>query len=385
MGMGGVLARVLAPSLTAFWTVFLAAVLATPALAQPILVAQIGPFTGLPSPDAKEVNAGARAWFQRVNANGGVRGRRVELFELDDQFKPDVFVQQFGAAMLRKPVALLSPIGSAAMTRLIQDSLLDRHSVVVINAIPGSEPFRKPGHARLFHVRAGDRQQIEKIIQTAHTLGLSRLGVLYQDLPMGAAGIKVAHEVGSRPGVKVALDGVQAKHDEVALAGAARQIAAGNPEGALVIGSPRFMADAVAALRKAGMSQFVFALSYLPAPLVAKVAGEQGARGVAIAQTFPNPHGVALAVQRDFQAAMRAAYPDLAALTAFHFEGYLSARLLTEGMTRAAELEGDSIARAIKALGPLDFGGFRLVYSASNEGSSFVDIGIVSTDGRLRY
>jgi branched-chain amino acid transport system substrate-binding protein len=344
------------------------------ARAQPIVVAQVGPFTVLPSPDAKEVNEGARAVFTQVNKAGGIRGRNIELFELDDKFNADDFARQFDAAMQRKPVALLTPIGSAALNKLVNDKLLDKHPVAIINAIPGAEPFRKPGHPRLFHVRASDRQQLDKIVQHARTLGVKKLGVLYQELPIGHAGVKVVQELAqAAPALEV--PSAVAKHEPDLIGVAARQVVAGQPQAVVVIGSPKFMADAAAALRKAGARQFVFALSYLPAGLVAKVAGEDAARGVAIAQTFPNPNGVSLRVQRDFQA-----------FTSFQFEGYVSARVLVEGLRRTAgDIDGESIARALKALGPVDLGGFYISFEKSNEGSSFVDIGVVSAGGKLVY
>lgn len=355
------------------------------ARAQPIVVAQVGPFTVLPSPDAKEVNEGARAVFTQVNKAGGIRGRNIELFELDDKFNADDFARQFDAAMQRKPVALLTPIGSAALNKLVNDKLLDKHPVAIINAIPGAEPFRKPGHPRLFHVRASDRQQLDKIVQHARTLGVKKLGVLYQELPIGHAGVKVVQELAqAAPALEV--PSAVAKHEPALIGVAARQVVDGQPQAVVVIGSPKFMADAAAALRKAGARQFVFALSYLPAGLVAKVAGEDAARGVAIAQTFPNPNGVSLRVQRDFQAAMRALQPDIKAFTSFQFEGYVSARVLVEGLRRTAgDIDGESIARALKALGPVDLGGFYISFEKSNEGSSFVDIGVVSAGGKLVY
>lgn len=228
-----------------------------PAAAQPIVVAQIGPFTVLPSPDAKEVNEGARAWFAQLNRTGGVRGRQVELFELDDKFNADEFARQFEVAVQKKPVALITPIGSAAMTKLVNDKLLDKHNVVVVNAIPGAEPFRNPGHPRLFHVRASDRQQIEKIVQHARTVGITRIGVLYQELPIGIAGLKVAQEIATRPDVGAQVSGAIAKHEPAAISAAAAQVVAGQPQGVLTIGSPKFMADAVAALRTAGLRQYL--------------------------------------------------------------------------------------------------------------------------------
>lgn len=355
------------------------------AQAQPIVVAQVGPFTVLPSPDAKEVNEGARAVFAQVNKAGGVRGRNIELFELDDKFNADDFVRQFDAAMQRKPVALLTPIGSAALNKLVNDKLLDKYPVAIINAIPGAEPFRKPGHPRLFHVRASDRQQLEKIVQHARTLGVKKLGVLYQDLPIGHAGVKVVQELATgAPTLEV--PSAVAKHEPDPITAAARQIVGAETQAMVVIGSPKFMADAAGALRKAGARQFVFALSYLPAGLVSKVAGEDAARGVAIAQTFPNPNGAGLRLQRDFQAAMRAAQPDIKVFTSFQFEGYVAARVLVEGLRRTSgDIDGESIARSLKALGPIDLGGFYVSFEKSNEGSSFVDIGVVSAGGKLVY
>jgi len=359
--------------------------LAGTAWAQPILVGQVGPFTVLPSPDAKELNQGARAYIGRVNRAGGVQGRRIEVFELDDRFSGDGFADQLAAAAERRPVALITPIGSAALSKLVTDKLLDRYPLVIVNAIPGAEPFRSPGHPRLFHIRASDRQQIEKIVQHARTLGMTRLGVLHQDLPIGQAGLQVVQALGQQaPALVVPAAG--SKHEPEPLAAAAVRLVAERPQATVVIGTPRFMADAVAALRKAGARQFVFALSYLPPGLVVKVAGSDGARGVAIAQTFPNPNGVSLRLQRDFREAMREAYPDVQAYSSFQLEGYVSARVLVEGLRRVSgEISAESLAAALKGMGPLDLGGFSVSFGRGNEGSRFVDIGVVSEGGKLLY
>ncbi len=59
--------------------------------ADDIVVAQIGPFTGLPSPDAPDINTGAKAYFEQVNRSGGINGRKITLFTLDDRFTADGF------------------------------------------------------------------------------------------------------------------------------------------------------------------------------------------------------------------------------------------------------------------------------------------------------
>lgn len=348
-----------------------------------IVVGQIGPFTGIPVPDAPQTNEGLKAAFAQANARGGVNGRRVALFEIDDTYTGDGFVKAFAEAMNRHPLALLQPIGSVAIKRMLDDKLLDRADVVVLNAIPGAEALRNPGHPKLFHVRAGDRQQIEKIVNHAHTVGITRLGVLHQDIPIGTSGLAVAQEAAKRIGT-LAVVPFGSTLEQPALAAAAAKLKAAETQAALVIGAPRFMADAVAELRRAGVGQFVFALSYMPPSLLVKVAGS-GARGVALAQTFPNPSGISLPVQREFRAAMTESFPKTTAYTSFHLEGFITGRLFVEAARRTKELSPDNLARTLRTMGELDLGGFRVDFSRGNAGSRFVDIGVVNADGKLVY
>lgn len=362
------------------------AVAAIAAQAQDIVLGQVGPFTVIPVPDALEVSQGIQAFVGQANRQGGVRGRKLAFFHADDRYSPEGFVEQFGKALEKKPVALLSPIGSAALKRMLDDKLLDSADVVVMNAIPGAESLRSPGHARLFHIRAGDKQQIEKIVNHARTLGMTRLSVLYQDLPIGTSGMAMAQEAAAR-GDGLELQGVKSGTEAAQLAAASRQVAALGAQGVLVLGAPRFMAEGVAALRKAGASQSLFVLSYVPAGLIVKLAGVEGARGVGIAQTYPNPNGQTLPLHRDFQAAMKAAFPQLKDYSPFHLEGYLSARTVAEALRRSRERQPTpaALAQALRAMGELDFGGFRVDFSKGNVGSRFVDIGVIGSDGRLRY
>lgn len=363
----------------------LGAMLVLPAAAQDIVIGQIGPFTGLPAPDAPQLNQGAKAYFTQLNKAGGINGRKIAFFELDDGYKPDGFVAAFEQAMQRRPVALISPVGSASLQRMFADQLLDKHDVVIMNAVPGAEPFRHPGHPRLFHVRAGDKQQIEKIVNHARTLGIVKLGVLHQDIPMGTGGVKVvADEAARLTGMEIR--GFQSVFKPEELAQAAQEIFKYNPQGVIVIGAPPFSAGGVAALRKAGVAQSIFILADTAPGMLARVAGPDLARGVGISQIYPNPQGRTRTLVRDFQLAMQAAHPDIKSYAAFHMEGYLSARILAEGLKRIrGEISPAALARSLQAMGEIDFDGYRIDFSKGNAGSRFVDIAVMDPEGRLRY
>jgi branched-chain amino acid transport system substrate-binding protein len=353
------------------------------AWAEDIVIAQIGPFTVNDAPDTGEIHEGAQAYMAQLNAHGGIRGRRVTLLKMDDRFNGDEFARQVQIAQQRHAIALLSPLGSATLVQALRDKVFDSADLLVVNAVPGAEVLRSPGHPKLLHVRAGDRQQIEKILQHLRVLSLNKVHVLYQDIPIGGSGFAIASEAGRRDGLTVT--GTQSKFEPGALERAAQAVRAAQPQAVLVVGTTTFMGNAIKHLRQAGVSQWLFALSYLSPPILLKIAGPEAARGVGIAQTYPNPNGVSLPLQREFNEAMRARDPTPRVYTPFHLEGYVAARVIAEGLSRATEAKPDALAKALRSAGEMNIGGFRVDFSKGNTGSSFVDIAVVTAEGRLRY
>lgn len=346
-----------------------------------IVVGQIGPFTGTPVPGAPEINQGLKAALGQLNAAGGVHGRRLALFELDDAFKAEGFVRCFAEALERKPVALLSPMGTSAVQRLLDDRLLDRHDMTVLNAVPGAESLRSPGHPRLFHIRAGDRQQVERVVRHAVTLGVTQMAVLYQDMSIGASGLAAAQQVAGELGMKFAA--FLAPDEGPALVAAAARAAESQAQSVLVLGSPRFAAEGIAALRRVGYGRAVYALSYVSPALVSKLA-EGGARGVALAQVFPSPNGSKTPLQLTFQAAMKRQGLG-GPYTAFQLEGYVTARVLADALRQARDLTPAGLAKALRSAGDINLGGFNVNFSRDNVGSPFVDIAMLNSEGRLVY
>ncbi len=355
--------------------------------ARDIAIAQIGPFTGLPSPDAHEVYAGAMAYFAKVNAQGGVNGNKLTLTKFDDRFDGNEFVNQLSAVRReQKYVALLSPIGVLGIVRMLQENLLSDAGLIVINVIPGIESFRKANNPYVFHVRAGDEAQIERIVKHAKLLNIMKLAVLQQEIASGpewTASVKSSAERLGGFQIKV----VVAKHDDGALAAAGGEISKLTDSQAVVIlGTPKFIADGVASTRKAGIKQQIYTMSYAPPGLVVKVAGEAQARGVGIVQTFPSPNGRVSQVQRDFQSAMKAHMPEVKQYSFFHFEGYLSARVLAEAIRRAGgRTDPESLSRAMRTASPMDFNGFIADFRKSNAGSQWTDMSVISRNGALLY
>ena len=355
--------------------------------AEDINVAQIGPFTGLPSPDAHEINAGALAYFAKVNASGGVNGKQLKLAKFDDGFNADNFAKQLEVVKsAKKYVALLSPIGSAVLGKALKEQLFDDAGVIVINAIPGSDALRSPGHPYLFHVRAGDAKQLERVVMHAKVLNLQKLMVLHHDLPIGVVGLANVKAIAEKVG-GMRVTSVMSSQELPAITAATKEVAKQSDlDAVVVIGTPKFSADSIAQLRTAGVRQQIYTLSYATPELITKIAGKEHALGVGIVQTYPNPRSRITQIQRDFQAVMVAHAPEVKNYTPFHFEGYLCARILAQAIKTAnGRTTPQALRSAMRDMGPMVFGDFIVDFSKSNVGGSWTDIAVITRDGTLRY
>ena len=69
------------------WALGLCVAAALPAWAagEPIVIGQVAPLTGPQGVTGRAINAGAKLYFDSINAKGGVRGRPVTLVTRDDE------------------------------------------------------------------------------------------------------------------------------------------------------------------------------------------------------------------------------------------------------------------------------------------------------------
>jgi len=72
------------------------------------------PMTGTASPGYNKIPAAVKAYFDYVNANGGINGRKLTLVVKDDQYVPTQAVAKTNELILKdKVMALLAPLGTA--------------------------------------------------------------------------------------------------------------------------------------------------------------------------------------------------------------------------------------------------------------------------------
>ena len=85
-----------------------------------IVLGMSGALTGASASLGLELRSGMQAWFDHVNRNGGVHGRRIELKVYDDGYNPEPAIYNTLQLIERDgALALLGYVGTPTVTRVL--------------------------------------------------------------------------------------------------------------------------------------------------------------------------------------------------------------------------------------------------------------------------
>ena len=352
-----------------------------------VVVAQVSPRTGPLGPNGIANYEGAKAYFDQINGQGGINGQRIRFVYEDDNYKPEETVRLLRLVAKRdNPALFVNLLGSANVSTVLKDKVLEEIAVPVVGVTPGSEAVRTPGSPWLCHVHAGDRAQIRRIISHLATLGIKRIAVASQDIPFGRAGVSFVDDMASSLKLEVAAK-VAVKPAEEDLKSVALQLRASGAQSYVMILVPNSGASLVRDTRAIGDRSPIYSLSYVTVKDIVAKSSVEDAVGVAIAQVTPNPFTRATGLTRDFHNTMDKFAPAGTDHSQHHLVGYLSARVAVEALRRAGG--APTPARTVSVLRTLrtDLAGYVVNFTenSTNVGSQFVDIGVIDRNGRLMY
>lgn len=349
-------------------------VLFSPALHAEIVLGQSIPLTG---PLAKQGNAvvnGARAYFDRVNAAGGVNGQRIKLITLDDAGDSKQTVANARALAAQGAVALFGSIEGGPCSELLP--VVEEIRIPLVACMAGAPHLREPIQRYVFPVRAAHLSEFAVLLDSAARLGRTRLAFVHSDSATGRLHLaNVTRLVGERKLSLVAPIAFSGKADVAAIA---RRIVDDRADMVLNHGGYAMYAQLIKAVRALGSSAQFLAVNS-GGQEFADAAGADG-QGTMMTQIVPLPTRRGLAIQRDYSNHFRAAFPK----ESFGFssmEGYVSARVMVEMLRRvpASRLSRDALVAAAEKLGRLDLGGYEVRYGSNDRtGSAYVDITIIS-------
>jgi ABC-type branched-subunit amino acid transport system substrate-binding protein len=352
---------------------------------QDIVIGHVAGYTGPVTKDATEMGAGAQVYFDAVNANGGVLKRKLRMLVIDDHFKPDETVQLIGS-LNGKVAALLPPVGSANFDKVIKDGVLEKVNFPILGVIPGVESFRQPLRKNLFHFRAGDFDQLEKMVVLTTSVGQNKVGVLATDNPNGESVIAYLNDTLSRRNLKLAVAAKYVIGPKIDWAPVLKSFQQAQPDVIILVGPPFATAAFIKEAKTANLGSALYGLSYTDFRLTTKVAGNTLARGVAIAQVLPNPSNRTVPLVKEFRDNFEKYSKVQGVPSHFNLEGYIAAKLIVEAIRRSKDASPAGVTRGLETLKDYDLGGYLVDFSPTkHNGSTYVDMSMIAASGELIY
>ena len=158
-----------------------------PAIVIGVSNVQSGPSAAL----GQSLLAGSRAYFDRVNRQGGIHGRQIELLVKDDRYEPEPAVQNTDELIRNHAVFFLFDyVGTPTLTRVLP--LLQYYaSEHIVNVAPftGADPQRKPPYDQyVFNIRASYREETRALVRYLYARGFRRIGYFGQADAYGMSG-----------------------------------------------------------------------------------------------------------------------------------------------------------------------------------------------------
>ncbi len=341
-----------------------------------IVVGQSIPRSGSLTPFGEAIVKGTQAYISRVNAGGGVRGQKIRIVVLDDGGDSKRTVENAKKLIDQGVLALYGTIEGGPCTALLP--LIAEKQIPLVACMAGAPQLRQPFNPYVFPVRAAHLSEFEELLRYASQNGMKRLAFVHSDSETGRLHLANVSRVAKENGIAVVAAiafGGKPDADDIA-----KRIVATGADAVLNHGGYVMYAELLKAVRALGSNARFLAVNS-GGQQMTQLMGSAG-QGVVMSQVVPYPWRRATAIQREYQDDLKRFEPK----EPYGFssmEGYLSARLLVEGLKRAGTNPSrEKLRTALENLGRFDMDGYEVRYQKGlHEGARFVDLTRVRSDG----
>ena len=348
-----------------------------------IVLGQSAALSGPASALGTAMRDGALAYFDVVNASGGVGGRQIVLKTLDDGYDPVRAGANTGELVGKEQVfALFGYVGTA--TSNAAQTWVDKEGIPFFAPMTGAPSFREPFNKYIFNIRDGYASETEKIVEHLEAMGAKRVAVLYQNDAYGKAGLDGVTAALKKRNLEVLATAV-VERNSVDVAAAVATMKAAKPRAIVMISAYKSSAAFIRAMRKNNdQLPYFWNVSFVGSRALADELGPEAA-GVMISQVMPSPLDETLTIVKEYRKVYLSKpgrEADYASL-----EGFIAAKVFVEGLRHVkGEPTRRNFIHALETMGTYNLSGYTVKFSPNNHnGSNYVDLSIITKDGRIKY
>ncbi|GGC58350.1 ABC transporter substrate-binding protein [Undibacterium terreum] len=329
------------------------------------------------------MHAGAKAYFDQVNSQGGVFGRKIEIRTMDDKYEADL-----AAANTKKLVdsdevfALFGYVGTPTSNAALP--IFTQAKVPFFAPFTGAQSLREPFNRQIFNIRGSYFDETEHLVERLVRTGMKNISVFYQNDAYGKAGLAGVERALKKMNVQM-VDTATVERNSVDVGKAVSKLLPKRPDVIIQISAYASCAAFIKEMRKSGYTGQFYNVSFVGSQALADALGNDGP-GIVISQVVPFPwHGAVPVVSEYTKVMQKAGVKDL---NFSSLEGFLAAKVFVEGLKRSGRnLTREKLISSLESINPSNFdvGGFDVGFSPTNHnGSKYVDMTMITKDAKFR-
>ena len=164
------------------------------------------PMTGIASPGYNKIPGAMKAYFDYVNANGGVNGRKITLVVKDDQYIPTLAVAKANELILKDKVfALIGTLGTASTKAISRSAQLSARGIPSLFVNTGFSGFAdKKAYPTSFSILPSYQMEAKVIGKYLDdNYAGKKIGLIYQDDDFGVDALNGFKQAGINFAIKV--------------------------------------------------------------------------------------------------------------------------------------------------------------------------------------
>ncbi|WP_027721512.1 ABC transporter substrate-binding protein [Maridesulfovibrio zosterae] len=347
---------------------------------EPYILGMSAAFSGPSKALGIELYRGSQSYFDHINANGGIGGRKVMIKCYDDGYNPLPAIRNTIKLVENDHVTcLFNYVGTPTVTRVLPviKHFNSKKPIYLFFPFTGAQPQREfPYEEFVFNLRSSYRQETWGLIHNLYMIGRTRVAIFYQADAYGRSGWDGIRKALKEKGLKIAAEATYKRGTSFSdsMKKQVEILAEAKPDVIISVGTYEACAAFVRDARDAGMTIPICNLSFVGCESMLNLLQEAEkekdknyTENLITAQTVPSYEDTSLPAVREYREIMTNHIPVIPEefdesyvqlpFSFISFEGYLNAKVMTKILER---LETDqyrgNIYAATMAIRNLDIG-----------------------------